>query len=61
MPAFSAAVGVIYRVHRGAAHRRANAQMAHAPSFAMHHVFMIDIAHLPYRGHALFMEESNLP
>src|SRR5487761_1180324 len=56
--AFTAAVRVIHRIHRDAANRWPASMPARAARLAVGDIFMVQIAELPDRGHAL---ERKLP
>src|SRR3984957_20445599 len=57
--AFSAAVRVIHRVHRHAAHRRTFSMPARAPRFPVSNIFVVQIAQLANCSHAVHAEFSN--
>ena len=54
--AFTAAVRVVHRVHRHAAHRRTLAVPPRASRLAVRHVLVVQIAELADRGHAIHAE-----
>src|SRR6266851_1459563 len=51
--AFSSAVRMIHRIHGHAAHRGLDAAPPRAPGLAEGFVFMVKVAHLANRGHAI--------
>src|SRR5262249_28336366 len=59
--AFTAAVRVIHRVHRHAAHRRTPSVPARAARLSVGHILMIQIAELANRGHTIHAEFSYFP
>src|SRR5262249_34358578 len=58
--ALAAAVRMVHRVHRHAAHRRALAQPARASGLPDRNVLVLDVPHLSYGGHAVDRHDANL-
>ena len=55
----SAAVRMVDRVHRHAAHRRTPPMPPGSPRFAVRDVLVVEVTDLAYRGHAIQTEFSN--
>src|SRR6202022_419545 len=56
----AAAMGMVHRIHRYAAVHRTPSQPARASSFSDGHVFVVDVAHLPDRRHAILRAFAGL-
>src|SRR5208283_723204 len=58
--ALAAAVRMVHRIHRDAPVVRRLAQPSRPPRLAERYVFVVHVAHLPHRGHALQLHPPRL-
>ena len=58
--AFAAAMRVVDRIHRNAAHRWPSSMPACSAGLAVGHVFVVEISDLANRGHAIERKFSDL-